>query len=511
MSKKVLWAAVAVLVMAAIVPGLNAQPTSILTENFEGSFPPSGWQTTVGGECSNQWFRNDYTSEANHTGGSGYCACNDDDYWGYVYISQNSLESSEFDCTGYDEVWLAYNVCWEDYEGTEHAYVDLYYEGANYAHMWMQIWEVENTGYDQNRRDSIDITPYVRYSPEGIKIRFRYNEDEPESGWAYWYQVDNVRVWGSTEGGEPGEDSLDLAMAQIIRPKDVEPAGEAFNPSCKVYNNVDDTVLGDVRSRITELSGLTVVYDKVLTNVPLVPGYTVVEEFPAFTPEGGKKYKVDFIVINEDDVNETNNNLTKNWESGIGEEVTAVAMVKPDENQLNSFKPLANFVEMTGDSITASLICQIADASYSALIYADTIADHSFTGSDTFPAEFKEVTGLTDGSSYTISFWAINMKDVNISDPVLVKDFVYTGVAEKPEKMEFGLSVSGQNVVFSLAKSTRVSLKVYDAAGNLVATLANGTLSAGSHHVTLSTVPGVYFVKLVTPEYSAVRKALIIK
>ncbi len=510
MSKKVIWAAVAVLALAAIVPGLNAQPTSLLSENFEGSFPPSGWETTVGPDSPNQWYRNDYTSESNYTGGSGFCANNDDDYWGYQYVTQNSLESPEFDCTGYDAIWLAYNVCWEDYEGTEHAYVDLYFEAPNYMHSWMEIWEVENTGYDTGRRDSIDLTPYLMYGAEGIKIRFRYDESPPGSGWAYWYQVDNVRVWGSTEGGQPGDDSLDLEMAQIIHPKDIEPAGEGFEPACKVYNNLDDTVLAEVRCRITDRSNMQSVYDKVLTDVPMVPGYTLVDAFASFTPEGGKKYKVDFIVTNPDDVDESNDSKTKNWESSIGEEVTPVEMLSPDTNQQNSFKPKANFVEMTGDSITASLICTIEGGAYNAVLYTDTIADHSFVGSDTFPAEFKEVTGLADGS-YKISFWAINMKDINISKPTLAVDFSYTGVAEKPEPKEFALAVSGNVVTYTLAKSTNVSLKVYDAAGNLVSVLASGSMTSGSHETSWTSGPGVYFVKLVTPEYSSVRKALIIK
>jgi hypothetical protein len=91
-----------------------------------------------------------------------------------------------------------------------------------------------------------------------------------------------------------------------------------------------------------------------------------------------------------------------------------------------------------------------------------------------------------------------------------VKDFNYGGILEKPEPLKFDLSVAGKSVNFTLAGPTVVSLKVYDAAGNLVATLASGSMTAGPHSETFAARPGVYFVKLVTPEYSAVRKTTVL-
>ncbi len=515
MMKKVFGIAFAVMFCAALVPGLNAQ-TSLLTENFEGSFPPSGWETTVGSESPNQWFRNDYTEESNYTGGSGFCANNDDDYWGYQYVYQNSLESPEFDCTGYDAIWLAFNVCWQDYEGTEHAYVDLYFESPSYMHSWMEIWEVENTGYDTGRRDSIDLTPYLIYGGEGIRVRFRYNEDPAESGWAYWYQVDNVRVWGSTGGG-PGLDSLDFQMAQIVRPKDVEEGGVAFNPACKVYlsapeqqtNAADPTWPADVRCRITDLSNMQVVYDKTLTNYPFPEGYSTVSEFPTFTPEGGKNYKALFVVTGADDANPDNDNLERNWSTVVGEDVTPTEIIAPADSQVNAFKPSAKFLEKAGiaeDNVV--LHYRIEGAVYYA-VYEDSVT-HSFTANEEYTAEFPKVAGLTN-DNFTVRFWATNAKGVDISHPDLSKPFSFEGIAEKPVVLNNALAVSGNVVSYTLAKSTSVSLKVYDASGQVVATLASGSMNAGPHQATWSCGPGVYFVKLVTSEYSTVRKAMIIK
>jgi hypothetical protein len=55
-------------------------------------------------------------------------------------------------------------------------------------------------------------------------------------------------------------------------------------------------------------------------------------------------------------------------------------------------------------------------------------------------------------------------------------------------------------VGYSLPRSAVVSCAVYDAAGNLVTRLADGTQAAGRHELTWNATgvrPGVYFCKLV--------------
>ena len=57
MTKKVIGITAALVLCAALVLPLNAQ-TSLLHEDFESAFPPSGWTRVVEGG-SNQWYRND--------------------------------------------------------------------------------------------------------------------------------------------------------------------------------------------------------------------------------------------------------------------------------------------------------------------------------------------------------------------------------------------------------------------------------------------------------------------
>jgi hypothetical protein len=70
------------------------------------------------------------------------------------------------------------------------------------------------------------------------------------------------------------------------------------------------------------------------------------------------------------------------------------------------------------------------------------------------------------------------------------------------------------NISYSLAEAGNVSLKVYDIAGRLVATLGEGYQEAGEHTVSwdgsgLSS--GVYFCKLQASEFSEVKKMNLLK
>jgi hypothetical protein len=69
-------------------------------------------------------------------------------------------------------------------------------------------------------------------------------------------------------------------------------------------------------------------------------------------------------------------------------------------------------------------------------------------------------------------------------------------------------------ISFKLQAASYVSLKVYDTAGRLVATLVNGWRDAGTHEVTFDgsgLASGMYFVKMQAGEYTAVQKMMLLK
>ncbi len=523
MLKKVIGITLAVLAFAAFVPGLDAQPVNLVSQDFNAgvTFPPTGWTTNnqqwryaMSGASSSY----PYTNNPNYTGGSGYCAdCDDDNnnYSNLVYPG-SWLQTPDFNASTYTAVWLAYNISYNDIGANDWARVEAW-DGES----WQTVIEYTSDvqAYGPGQRDSFDITQWAA-GLSSARVRFLYYETA--NTWAWWFEIDNVSIWGTAGGGPQGEDSIDFQMAQIVRPMDEEEANVAFTPTCKVYmwNNIqidsinalleEPTWPADVRCRLTDLSNMQVVYDKVLSDVPFAKGYTTVSAFPAFTPEGGKKYKALFVVTGVDDYDPSNDNLEKNWSTLTGEEVTPTEIITPADSQVNAFAPSAKFLEKAGiEEAAVVLHYKVEDAAYHAVVSEDSVT-HDFAADEEYTATFPEVSGL-EGTSYTITFWATNAKGDPISHPELSKPFSYTGIGEKPEPKDFALAVSGNVVTYTLAKSTNVSLKVYDAAGNLVSVLASGSMTSGLYTATLDTKPGVYFVKLVTPEYSTVRKVAVIK
>ncbi|MCX6173934.1 MAG: T9SS type A sorting domain-containing protein [Ignavibacteriales bacterium] len=70
------------------------------------------------------------------------------------------------------------------------------------------------------------------------------------------------------------------------------------------------------------------------------------------------------------------------------------------------------------------------------------------------------------------------------------------------------------NIKFSLPKSSHVKLSVYDGLGKVVATLVNEDKTAGTYEVDFNASKlssGVYFYQIVTPNYSATKKLLLMK
>jgi len=69
-------------------------------------------------------------------------------------------------------------------------------------------------------------------------------------------------------------------------------------------------------------------------------------------------------------------------------------------------------------------------------------------------------------------------------------------------------------ITFGLPSDSRVSIRVFDLAGRVVATLVNGELKAGSHTTLWNAEgmsSGIYMVKMVAPNFSETRKVALMK
>jgi hypothetical protein len=70
------------------------------------------------------------------------------------------------------------------------------------------------------------------------------------------------------------------------------------------------------------------------------------------------------------------------------------------------------------------------------------------------------------------------------------------------------------NITFDLLESGEVTLTVYNALGQTIATLVNGSLAAGRHTVNFDAAnlpSGLYFYRMEAGEFSAIKKMVLMK
>ncbi|NQT24009.1 T9SS type A sorting domain-containing protein [candidate division KSB1 bacterium] len=147
-------------------------------------------------------------------------------------------------------------------------------------------------------------------------------------------------------------------------------------------------------------------------------------------------------------------------------------------------------------------------------------------------AYFSNNDPLTIGSRFSSDLSAPSdndyegrIDDVRISGR-LEDIFSTTGIDYNPEEIlsfpsEFTLSQNYPNpfnpittIEFSVPKDQHVLLTVYDIQGRTIKTLLDAPLQAGWHQITLDASDfgsGVYFYKITSPAYNAIRKMLLVK
>jgi hypothetical protein len=72
----------------------------------------------------------------------------------------------------------------------------------------------------------------------------------------------------------------------------------------------------------------------------------------------------------------------------------------------------------------------------------------------------------------------------------------------------------GTEISFSLAKSSFVTLEIYNSLGQKVATLINNEMNSGSHKIKFNASDlssGVYYYKIDAGEFQAVKKMLVLQ
>ncbi len=494
MIKKVVGIAIAIAVFAALVPNLNAAIVrdTLLNEDFNGTWLPAGWTTQAlgGGGSQANWHK---SSNRAYLG------------WEYRSGTTDRLIAPTVDCSDsrYETVWLKVQNDFNWYgwpydftariRGSDDG-------GSSYPEI---LWEDEQANYVSV--DFYDISAWALGETE-IRVDF-YGYGNTYS--INWWQIDNVVIYGEWEEGSGGE--LDMEMVEIIRPIDPEEVSVTFTPTCRVYCNQDD-VTAKVICKIEKIGGGVTPYNETLNNYPFDKGYETVDAFKDYTPPESGKYKVTFIVEHPDDINEDNNDLNMNFDAVLTAQVDVTEILAPEDMQYNAFSPHAKFSEMISTATEDAVMrCEITDMALHAVVYVDSSDVESFEADEEKTYTFREVaTDEIPSGAYTVRFWATQGKDNTAIGEEMTKNFDYEGIAETPVLETYTLDVVGSTVNFSVGAATDVSVRIYDASGKMVAELASGHHSAGSYSLNwdANAASGIYFVKMITPDFSASGKLL---
>ncbi len=147
-------------------------------------------------------------------------------------------------------------------------------------------------------------------------------------------------------------------------------------------------------------------------------------------------------------------------------------------------------------------------------------ANDSLTGSTSITAISDSMALILDSAGQHIPVWSPEPIDISMATEADVSP------DEKDIQPVFGLEQNRPNpfnsnttISFSVARSGHVRVDVYNILGQLVRALVDGEFDAGPHTISWDgrdaagrmMASGIFFYKLVTPEYSAVRKMVMLK
>ncbi len=164
----------------------------ILSEDFEGTFPPTEWTViNNGGNCV--WQRNDVTGRTNYAGGNGYCAVADSDWCGSGTTMDTELWTPSFSLAGFTSATLEFIASYNYLSGSEYAEVDISTDGGS---TWANLlhWAEDHDDYGPGELVTLDLTPYVGNST--CMIRFHYYAPD----WDWYWEIDDVNISGKRPG-----------------------------------------------------------------------------------------------------------------------------------------------------------------------------------------------------------------------------------------------------------------------------------------------------------------------
>jgi uncharacterized delta-60 repeat protein len=317
----------------------------------------------------------------------------------------------------------------------------------------------------------------------------------------------------------------DVGATEAVAPLDMVYVGSTYNPAAKIKNMTAGNTQGfNIVSWVLDPLGGMVFIDTLFDS--LFPNEAKVVTFDDWKvgPDTGVSYEIDVFTELPGDFDTTNNRVSWNVKS---------ALVPDFDVGVASIDEPAGPVKV-GEKVTPKATVR----NYGAL--TATFDVQCAIGADT---SVKTVTGLAKNTSQELTFknWTASTpgnftmmvstllsSDVNRKNDTMSVVFAVRGVDEQGPLLPIAFNLeaarpnpteSSVDIYYQLPVTTEVSIGVYDITGKLVKMLVGWPEVAGYKAISWDGkdtigrwVPnGLYFVRMVTPEYTATKKVVLIK
>jgi hypothetical protein len=198
------------------IPGrcpVGSSEVTLLSESFEGGFPPVGWvlaNTTTGCVAPGlpDWTNTDPGANGNLTGGTGLFATADSDACGSGNVMNAQMWTPALDLTGYTDPQISYYTDYNDISSaSDVADLDFSTDGGS---TWTNL-----ISWNEDHRGPLQVVqPFAAGGQANTVLRWNYSN----ATWDWWWQVDEVVVTACepSGGGDPNiyVDPLSMASTQ---------------------------------------------------------------------------------------------------------------------------------------------------------------------------------------------------------------------------------------------------------------------------------------------------------
>jgi len=166
---------------------LSSTPITIISEGFEGVFPPSGWVIRNGGDTTTWKAKNKGSLSFENPRFYGkYALCSSD--IGYDAIFDDSLITPSAYISGFDFIFIYVDAAFKKFPGDPDTGKILI---SGFNGTWSPWMEIMTLSSDSIFSGMINITPFIS-GYDSVKVSFWYGT----TFWDYHFAVDNFKLVG---------------------------------------------------------------------------------------------------------------------------------------------------------------------------------------------------------------------------------------------------------------------------------------------------------------------------